>query len=484
MTRAPSADPERVHPVDQRLPVGRLFAFGLQHVLIMYAGSVTVPLVFGSAVGLERDTVAMLICASLLVAGIITVIQSLGLGKLAGARLPIVCGSTFVALTPMILIAQQYGLQAVYGSMLVGGLVGIALAWPFARIVRFFPPLVIGSVLTVVGISLIGVSGGLIMGNDPTAADHGDPLRIGLAAAVVVVALAFMCLGRGVWSQLAVLIALAAGTVVAIPLGMVGLGGVSSAAWAGFPTPFHFGAPEFPITAVVAMSIVMAVVLAETTASMLAVSEITGRRLSRGDIARGLAGDGLSGVLGGVFNASVDTVFNQNVGAVATTRVYSRYVTAVSGGILILFGAIPKVGAVIAAVPGPVVGGVGLILFSTIAVVGINTLRRAGLDDRINATIAATAVGIGLLPELAEGLFEHFPSTAQIVLGSGIALAAMVSFGLNLLFNHSPLGEFARRGTDDEPDRGHLSEPDSGTSVPAEDGSRVARSHNSRSAVR
>ena len=201
MTRAPSADPERVHPVDQRLPVGRLFAFGLQHVLIMYAGSVTVPLVFGSAVGLERDTVAMLICASLLVAGIITVIQSLGLGKLAGARLPIVCGSTFVALTPMILIAQQYGLQAVYGSMLVGGLVGIALAWPFARIVRFFPPLVIGSVLTVVGISLIGVSGGLIMGNDPTAADHGDPLRIGLAAAVVVVALAFMCLGRGVWSR-------------------------------------------------------------------------------------------------------------------------------------------------------------------------------------------------------------------------------------------------------------------------------------------
>lgn len=133
----------------------------------MYTGCITVPLVFGAAVGLDRSTVAMLISADLLVAGIITIIQSLGVGKVAGVRLPIVCGATFAGLTPMILIAQEYGLQAVYGSMLVGGVVGIALAVPFAKIVRYFPPLVTGVVLTVIGISLIGVAGGLIVGTIP-----------------------------------------------------------------------------------------------------------------------------------------------------------------------------------------------------------------------------------------------------------------------------------------------------------------------------
>lgn len=436
-----------VHPVDAKLPFLRQFAFGLQHVLIMYTGCVTVPLVFGAAVGLDHNTIAMLISADLLIAGLITVIQSLGFGKLAGVRLPIVCGATFAGLTPMILIANEYGLQAVYGSMLVGGIVGLALAWPFAKIIRFFPPLVTGAVLTVVGMSLIGVAGGLIVGNDPAAADYASPTNIGVAAIVVVIAIGFLCIGRGLWAQLAVLIALLAGTALAVPLGMIDLGGVSGSAWIGLPAPFHFGAPEFPITAVVAMSIVMAVVFAESTASMLAVSEITGREVTKGDIARGLAGDGFSAVLGGVFNAFVDTVFTQNVGAVATTRVYSRYVTATSGVILIVLGALPKVSSVVAALPKPVVGGVGLILFATVALVGINTLRQVDLSDRVNSTIAAVSVGVGLLPELAHGLFGNFPSSAQILLGSGITLAAISAFSLNLLFNHTRLAEKTRSFT-------------------------------------
>ncbi|UYP20012.1 purine permease [Rhodococcus sp. Z13] len=432
------------HPVDTRLPFLRQLAFGIQHVLIMYTGCITVPLVFGAAVGLDRDTVAMLISADLLIAGLITIVQSLGVGKLVGVRLPIVCGATFAGLTPMILIASEYGLQAVYGSMLVGGIVGLALAWPFAKVIRFFPPLVTGAVLTVVGISLIGVSGGLIVGNDPDSPSYASPTNIALAVLVMAVAIGFLCLGRGIWSQLGVLIALLVGTAAAVPLGLIDLGGVPGAAWLGVPTPFHFGAPEFPIAAVVAMSIVISVVFAESTASMLAVSEITGKKVTKADVARGLAGDGASAVLGGVFNAFVDTVFTQNVGAVATTRVYSRYVTATSGAILVVLGVLPKASAVVAALPGPVVGGVGLILFATVALVGINTLRSVDLSDRINATIAAVAVGVGLLPEFAEGMFERFPSAAQILLGSGITLAAIAAFSLNLLFNHTRLGRAAR----------------------------------------
>ncbi|WP_067544433.1 solute carrier family 23 protein [Nocardia crassostreae] len=380
------------HPVDTRLPWHRLLVFGIQHVLIMYTGCVTVPLVFGAAAGLDKSVVAMLISADLLVAGAITVVQSLGLGKFAGAKLPIITGATFVAMSPMILIAKEYGLPAVYGSMLLGGLLGLALAWPFAMIVRFFPPLVTGTVLTVVGISLIGV----------------------------------------------------AGVLIAIPMGLVKLDGVGATAWLGTPHPFYFGAPEFPITAVVAMRIVMAVVFAESTASMLALGEITGKKVGRADIARGLAGDGLSAVLAGVFNSFIDTVFNQNVGAVAQTRVYSRYVTAVSGGLLILLGVVPRFGAFVAAVPKPVVGGVGLVLFATIAVIGIDTLRKADLTDRVNLTIIAVAIGIGLVPVLTKGMFDKFPSAAEILLNSGITLAAATAFALNLLFNHTKLGDLAR----------------------------------------
>ncbi|ATL69608.1 uracil-xanthine permease family protein [Nocardia terpenica] len=435
------------HPVDTRLPVGPLLLFGIQHVLIMYTGCITVPLVFGAAVGLDRSTIGILISADLLVAGIVTVVQSLGVGRMVGARMPIVCGATFVALTPMILIAKQYGLPAVYGSMLVGGVAGVLLAWPFALIVRFFPPLVSGTVLTVVGISLIGVAGGLIVGSDAKAASFADPARIGLAATVLAIALGFICLGRGLWSQLGVLVALIAGVLLAIPLGLLQLDGVSGVGWFGVPHPFYFGVPQFPIAAIVSMTVAIAVVFAESTASLLAIGRITGKPLGRGDIARGLAGDGLSAVLAGVLSSFVDTLFTQNVGAVATTRVYSRYVTAVSGAILMLLGLVPRFGAVVAAIPGPVVGGIGLVLFATITVVGVDTLRKADLGDRVNVAIVAVSVGVGLIPVLTPGMFGRFPPAAQILLDSGITLAAASSFLLNLVFNHSRVGAFARRGS-------------------------------------
>jgi NCS2 family nucleobase:cation symporter-2 len=433
------------HPVDVRLPAPRLLAFGLQHVLIMYTGCVSVPLIFGAAVGLDTQTTAMLICADLLISGVITVLQSLGIGKFVGIRLPIICGGSFSALAPMILIAGEYGMPAVYGSMLIGGIIGIPLAWVFSKLLRFFPALVTGSVLTVVGISLIGIAGGLIVGNDPTASSFGSPGNIGLATLIMLVAVAMLCLARGLWRQLGILIALIVGTVISIPMGLFDLSSVRGADWFGVPSPFHFGAPQFPLTAVVAMSIVMIVIFAESTASILALGEITKKPVTRGDLARGLTGDSISGVLGAVFNAFIDTVYTNNVGAVATTRVYNRHVTAVSGVILIALGLVPKLGAFVAGLPAPVVGGVGLVLFSVVAVVGINTLRQVDLSDPINMTIASVAVGVGLLPTFVQGMFDKFPTSAQIILGSGITLAAITAFSLNLLLNHTSFGDNARR---------------------------------------
>ncbi|CAM5551322.1 xanthine/uracil permease [Streptomyces spiroverticillatus] len=434
---APEAPVAPKHPVDRRPPLARLAAFGFQHVLIMYTGCITVPLVFGAAAGLDRSTIGLLINADLLVAGLITLVQSLGVGKVLGIRLPIVTGATFASVTPMILIAGEYGMPAVYGSMLAAGLFGLVVAVPFARLVRFFPPLVSGVVITVVGLSLIGVAGGLITGNDPKAPDYASPARLALAAGVLVAIVLFARFARGFLGQVGILAAIVLGTLAAVPLGLTDFSGAAGADWFGTAAPFHFGAPEFPASAVISMCVVMLVIFTESTATMMAVGEATGREVTDKDLARGLAADGLSGVLGGAMNSFMDTVFTQNVGLLRLTGVSSRYVTAAAGGMLLVLGLVPRLGELVAALPGPVVGAAGLMLFATVTMVGINTLRRVDLDRGHNLTIAAVALGAGLLPELAEGVYDRFPSWVQIILGSGITSAALVAFLLNLLFHHT-----------------------------------------------
>ncbi|WP_246460634.1 solute carrier family 23 protein [Streptomyces himalayensis] len=250
---------------------------GLQHVLVMYTGCVTVPLVFGAAAGLDASTIALLINADLMVAGVVTMIQGAGVGRLLGVRMPVMAGAAFTAVTPMILIAGEYGIQAVYGSMLAAGIFGLLFAWPFAKAARFFPPLVSGVVITVVGLALIGVGVNLVVGSDPKAADYAAPSRLALAAFVVIVILLVARFGRGFLAQTGVLLGLLAGTAVAVPLGLVDLSAVRGADWIGVSAPFHFGAPEFPPVAVISMCVVMLVLFAESTADLIAVAELTGK---------------------------------------------------------------------------------------------------------------------------------------------------------------------------------------------------------------
>ncbi|NED84587.1 purine permease [Streptomyces sp. SID11233] len=414
---------------------GRLAVLGLQHVIVMYTGCVTVPLVFGAAAGLDAAAVAVLINADLLVAGIVTIIQGAGVGRILGVRMPVMAGAAFTAVTPMILIAGEYGLQAVYGSMLAAGLFGLLAAYPFAKAVRFFPPLVSGVVITVVGLALIGVGVNLIVGSDPKAADHAAPSRLALAAFVVIVILLVARFGRGFLAQTGVLLGVVAGTAVAVPFGLVDVSAARTADWVGVSAPFHFGAPQFPAVAVISMCVVMLVLFAESTADLLAVAELTGRKLTTADMARGLAADGLSGVLGGVMNAFLDTVFAQNVGLVTMTKVRSRHVATVAGCMLLALGLIPKLGALVAGLPQPVVGAAGLVMFATVATVGIGTLRTVDFDGTHNLLIVAVSIGAGMAPEVAPDLYSRLPEGVGIVLGSPVTSATLVAFGLNLAFN-------------------------------------------------
>jgi NCS2 family nucleobase:cation symporter-2 len=435
-----------VHPVDEVLRPHRLFILGLQHLFIMYAGAVAVPLIVGGALRLPTSTIGLLVNADLLVSGIATVIQSVGIGKIFGVRLPVVAGATFTVLSPMIIIAQQYGLAAVYGAMLCSGVFGLLIAKPFSMLVRFFPPLVAGTVICVIGLSLIGADVSLIAGSNPAAKSYGQVSHVALAGLVMLSIVLITRLFRGFVSQIAVLLSIVIGTLVAWPMHLLHFSSVQSSSWVGFGGFFRFGHPKFEAAAIISMCIVMLVTYTESTADMLAVSEMVGKKLTPADLARGLATDGLSAVLAGFLNSFPDTAFAENVGLVGLTRVRSRWVVSACGAMLVLLGLLPKIGQVVANVPGPVIGGAATVMFAMVTAVGIRTLNKTSFDGNHNLLIVAVSLSAGLLPAVQPAFYEHFPNDFQVIFGSSITSTVIVVFTLNLVFNHwtrRPRGESA-----------------------------------------
>ncbi|MEO6827309.1 MAG: nucleobase:cation symporter-2 family protein [Microbacteriaceae bacterium] len=424
------------HLVDEVPPTPRLITLGIQHLVIMYAGAVAVPLIVGDALKLPTSTIALLVSADLLVSGIFTVVQSVGVGKILGVRLPVVTGATFTVLTPMIIIAQQYGMQAVYGAMIVSGVFGVLIAKPFAMLIRFFPPLVAGTVIMIIGLSLIGADVSLIAGGDPTAKGYAGLPGITLAAIVVLLIILITRFFRGFIGQIAVLLAIVIGTLLAWPMGMADFSAVGNAGWTGFSGFLFFGPPKFEAAAIISMCIVILVTFTESTADMIAVAEIVDKKLTPNDLARGLATDGLSALFGGFMNSFPDTSFAENVGLVEMTKVRSRWVVAVCGALLILMGFIPKLGVVVASLPSPVIGGAATVMFAMVAAVGIRTLHKASFHNNQNMLIVAVSLSIGMIPTVAPHFYQNFPNEFQVIFGSGITATVIVVFILNLVFNH------------------------------------------------
>ncbi|TWE12225.1 nucleobase:cation symporter-2 family protein [Rudaeicoccus suwonensis] len=437
---APAAEKSSTtHPVDEVLPAPRLLVLGLQHLFIMYAGAVAVPLIVGPAVGLKGPDIAILVSADLLISGIATIIQSVGIGKIFGVRLPVVAGATFTVVNPMIIIANQYGggrngLQYVYGAMLVSGVFGLIIAKPFSMVLRFFPPLVTGTVITIIGLSLIGADVSLIAGDTGTK-DFGQPSHIGLAALVVLFIVLISRFFTGFIGQTSTLISIILGSLVAWPMGLLKFPDVASAKWFGIAEPFHFGPPKFAAAAIISMCIVIMVTYVESTADMLAVAEMTDRELSPSDLARGLSTDGLSALLAGFMNSFPDTAYAENVGLIGMTKVRSRWVVTVCGVALLLLGLVPKVGAVVSDLPGPVIGGAATVMFAMVTSIGIRTLHKVDFENNHNLLIVAISLSFGLIPTVAPTFYQQFPKDFQIIFGSAITSTVLVVFVLNILFN-------------------------------------------------
>ena len=363
-----------------------------------------------------------------------TLIQAVGLWKV-GIRLPIIQGVTFATVTPMVLIGQSGGLPAIYGSVIMAGIVTLLVSPYFSKLLRFFPPVVTGSIITIIGVSLLPVAVTWAGGGDPTAENFGAPGNIALAFAVLLVILLIYRFFRGFVSRIAVLLGLTIGTVVATVLGITDFGGVGEAAFFGVTTPFHFGLPTFGFAAILSMILVMLVTMVETTGNAVAVGEIVEKSIREDNLTAGLRADGLSTALGGILNAFPYTAYAQNVGLVRLTDIKSRWVVAAAGGFLILLGLFPKLAAVVAAIPLPVLGGAGFALFGTVAVTGIRTISRVDFDRNANLVIVAVSLAVGLIPVASPTFYSTFPSGVQIVLNSGITAGSLAAIILNVAFN-------------------------------------------------
>ena len=447
MASRPSSAP---HPVDQVPPFGKLTILGIQHVLAFYAGAVVVPLVIVNQLGLDNETLIHLINADLLTCGIATIIQSAGIGRFIGVKLPLIQGVTFTAVSPLIAIGAaatppgadpKTGLATMYGSIIAGGLLVFLVAPIFAKFLRFFPPVVTGTLLTVMGTTLLSVSADdILRWTDNAPADTKAALTVeSLAYAIgtIVIIVLIQRLFKGFMGTLSVLLGLVIMTGVAFAMGKTDLTGVGKASWVAVTHPFFFGLPQFSITAIIAMIIVMAVTAVETTGDVFATGEVVGKRIAPRDVANALRADGLSTLLGGVLNSFPYTCFAQNVGLVRLTRVKSRWVVTAAGVFMIILGLLPKAAAIVAAIPSPVIGGASLAMFANVAVVGIQTLSKVDLRDNRNAVIVSTSIGLALLVTFRkEDIVTAMPSWLQIIFGSGVTIGSLTAIILNILFFH------------------------------------------------
>ncbi|GAB1434318.1 hypothetical protein MASR2M32_05290 [Sphaerotilus sulfidivorans] len=378
------------HPVDEKLPTGRLAALGLQHVLVMYAGAVAVPLIVGRALKLSPEQVALLISADLFCCGLVTLIQSLGFGRWFGVRLPVMMGVTFAAVGPMVAMANANGgvegARAIFGAIIGAGIISILIAPIMSRLLRYFPPVVTGTIIAIIGISLMRVGVGWALGGPANLAQSVDVPKL-----------------------VAMVDAAKATAEAASDLLMI-----------------------------LTMTLVMIVVMIESTGMFLALGDITGKKISQTELSAGLRTDGLGTLIGGIFNTFPYTSFSQNVGLVGVTGVKSRWVCVAGGVIMIVLGMLPKMAALVESVPTFVLGGAGLVMFGMVAATGIRILSNVDFKGNAhNLYIVAISIGFGLVPLVAPRWTQQMAHGLHPLLESGILLTSIAAVVLNLYFNGS-----------------------------------------------
>lgn len=401
----------------------------LQHILAAFAGIIAVPLVVSAAIGLNVQETSAMVAASIFVAGITTVIQSRGIGPI-GARVPGMMGTDFTFASPAISVGSRFGVAGIVGATIVGAFVEILLSRFIKPLMRFFPPIITGTVVALIGITLLPVSMDWAAGGVGSS-DYGSLENISIAIVIMIFTLLLNHFGKGMWKTASVFIGMVFGYILCVVLGKVDLSAVGNAAWISLPTIFKYGV-IFDVSAILSFIPAYIVSLIGTVGIMMAIGEASQTKISSDRAANGVLADGVGSLLAGIFGAGPNTAFSQNVGLITLTKVASTRVMIVAGIILTALGIFPKLSALISIMPQPVLGGVGVIMFGLVAAQGVKTLSQIKIGDRellIISVAFALGIGVTVRPELLSSL----PTPIQMVLSSGISTGTLAALILNIV---------------------------------------------------
>ncbi|ASV69250.1 MULTISPECIES: nucleobase:cation symporter-2 family protein [Cytobacillus] len=411
----------------------KLASLGIQHVLAMYAGAVIVPLIVGGALGLTAEQLTYLVSIDIMMCGIATLLQ-VWKNKFFGIGLPVVLGCTFTAVGPMITIGGNYGITSIYGAILVSGLFVILVATFFGKLVRFFPPVVTGSVVTIIGLTLVPVAMNNMAGGEGSP-DFGSTENVILAFTTLLVILVLYKFTKGFVRAISILIGIIVGTIIASIMGKVNFSAVGEASFFHMPQPFYFGMPTFDLIPILTMILVAMVSLVESTGVYFALGDITNKKLKDKDLANGYRAEGLAIVFGGIFNAFPYTTFSQNVGLIQLSGVKTKNVIYVAGAFLVILGLVPKIGALTTVIPSSVLGGAMLAMFGMVIASGIKMLSKVDFNSQENLLIIACSVGLGVGVTFVPTIFANLPENIRIITESGIVVGSLTAIILNIVFN-------------------------------------------------
>lgn len=418
-----------IYGVDDNPSLSKKFIFGLQHIFAAFSGIVVVPLVISGALGFDSKMTTALISASILAAGIATIIQARGIGRV-GSRVACIMGTDFTFVSPSISVGLTLGMPGIVGATILGSFFEIILSFFIKPLMKLFPPLVTGTVVCLIGLTLLPVSIDWAAGGNG-AADYGSLLNISIAMLVMIVTLLLNRYGKGLVSSASILIGMAVGYAVCIPLDMVDFTAVSEASWFAMPNILEYGV-IFDWKAVLAFIPAYFVTTIETVGCLKAVGETSDIELDDKKIGAGILADGIGSIVGGLVGSFSNTSFSQNVGLISLTKVASKHVAVMAGILLVVLGLFPKLAGVINGVPQPVLGGVGLVMFGMVAAAGIKTLSRVELTDR-NLLIIATSMALGLGVTFRPEFISQLPEALKMIFASGISTGTIVALVLNLV---------------------------------------------------
>ncbi|ENJ9654710.1 purine permease [Clostridium botulinum] len=422
-------DIQLMYGVNDKPKILMQILLGLQHIFAAFGGIIVVPIVISAALGFDAKTSTALISSAILAAGVATFIQSRGIGPI-GARVACIMGTDFTFVAPAIAVGGKFGLSGIFGATILGAGIVIILSFFVKPLMKLFPPIVTGTVVSLIGLTLLPVSIDWAAGGVGSA-NYGSLKNISIALFIMIVTLLLNHYGKGLVSSASILIGMVVGYIICIPLGMVNFSSVSQASWVSLPKIFGYGI-TFNLQVLLPFIPAYFVTIIGTVGCLKAITEVSGIKADEKPITAGVLSDGVGSMLAGVFGALPNTSFSQNIGLIPLTKVASRYVTMMAGILLVILGLFPKFAALINIMPQPVLGGVGIVMFGTVAAAGIQTLSSVKLNNR-NMLIIATSIGLGLGVTFRPEFIAQLPESLKMIFSSGISTGTIVALLLNVI---------------------------------------------------